>query len=397
MKTKIVYCVPHLFILGGIERVITLKANYLADVLGYDVSIITADGGDRKPYFKLSSDIKVINLDINFDEIYKEPFLKQISQYFIKQKRFKKKLKETLFKIHPDITISLVRREINFINSIHDGSIKLGEIHVNKMNSRKFRGEKTDNSIKRLIEKYLRGKLIKKLRKLDQFIVINQEDKEQWYELNNVTVISNPLPSFPTKKSDCSTHQVIAVGRHSYQKGFDLLINSWNLVSKKHPDWILKIYGEGEGTELNNQIKSLNLEGTCILEHPVNNIVDKYCESSIFVLSSRYEGFGMVIAEAMSCGVPSVSFACPCGPRDIIKDKIDGLLAEPENISDLAEKICYLIENESVRKEMGEKARINVQRYRIENIMSQWDKLFKSRLKKYRKQNNTLANTNKTE
>jgi len=381
MKTKIVYCVPHLFILGGIERVITLKANYLADVLGYEVSIITADGGDRKPYFKLSSAINVINLNINFDEIYKKPFIKQIFQYLIKQKQFKKKLKETLFKIHPDITISLVRREINFINSIHDGSIKLGEIHVNKMNSRKFRGEETDNSIKRLIEKYLRGKLIRKLKKLDQFIVIDQQDKKQWYELNNVTVISNPLPSFPLKQSDCSTHQVIAVGRHSYQKGFDLLINSWNLVSKKHPDWVLKIYGEGKGNELKNQIKSLNLEKTCILENPVNNIVDKYCESSVFVLSSRYEGFGMVIAEAMSCGVPPVSFACPCGPRDIIKDNVDGLLAEPENISDLAEKICYLIENESVRKEMGEKARINVQRYRIENIMSQWDKLFKSMLR----------------
>jgi len=381
MKIKIVYCVPHLFILGGIERVITLKTNYLADVLGYEVYIITADGGGKKPYFKLSSKIKVIDLNINFDEIYKEPLLKRIFHYFRKQKQFKKKLKETLTKIGPDITISLVRREINFINSINDGSIKLGEIHVNKMNSRKFGGEETNNYIKQFIEKYLRKKLIRKLKKLDQFIVINQEDKEQWYELDNVTVISNPLPSFPTKKSDCSSHQVIAVGRYSYQKGFDLLINSWALVSKKHPDWRLKIYGEGEGTDLKEQIKSLNLEKNCFLEHPVNNIVDKYCESSIFVLSSRYEGFGMVIAEAMSCGVPSVSFTCPCGPRDIIKDKIDGLLAKPKDISDLSEKICYLIENESLRKEMGEKARINIQRYKIENIMSQWDKLFKHRLK----------------
>lgn len=380
MKTKIVYCVPHLFILGGIERVITLKTNYLADVLGYEVYIITTDGGGKKPYFKLSSKIKVIDLNINFDEIYKEPLFKQIFHYSTKQRLFKKKLKETLLKIRPNITISLVRREINFINSINDGSIKLGEIHVNKMNSRKFRGEQTDNSIKRLIEKYLREKLIRKLKKLDQFIVINQEDKEQWYELNNITVISNPLPSFPTKKSDCSTHQVIAVGRHSYQKGFDLLINAWNLVSKKHPDWLLKIYGEGKDSELINQIKSLNLEKTCLLEQPVNNIVDKYCESSIFVLSSRYEGFGMVIAEAMSCGVPSVSFECPCGPRDIIKNEVDGLLAEPENIEDLAEKICYLIENESIRKEMGKKASVNIQRYSIENIMKQWDELFKHRL-----------------
>ena len=122
--------------------------------------------------------------------------------------------------------------------------------------------------------------------------------------------------------------------------------------------------------QLQQQIDSLGITASCILEPTVSNIVDKYCESSIFALSSRFEGFGMVIIEAMACGVPPVSFTCPCGPRDIISDGKDGLLVEDGNIEQLAEKISYLIENEDMR--------MDVQRFRIENIAEQWKQLFES-------------------
>jgi glycosyltransferase involved in cell wall biosynthesis len=109
---------------------------------------------------------------------------------------------------------------------------------------------------------------------------------------------------------------------------------------------------------------------------PVNNIADKFANSSIFVLSSRFEGFGMVICEAMTCGVPPVSFACPCGPKDIITDGFDGLLVETGNIEDMAQKICYLIESETLRKQMGSRAKASVERFNTENIMDQWRDLF---------------------
>ncbi len=131
---------------------------------------------------------------------------------------------------------------------------------------------------------------------------------------------------------------------------------------------------------MEQQRRDLQIESSCLLEHTVENIIDKYLESSIFVLSSRFEGFGMVITEAMACGVPPVSFDCPCGPKDIIKDGEDGLLVKNGDIEQLADKICFLIANEEIRKEMGKKARINVERFKIEHIAQQWKELFDSLL-----------------
>lgn len=380
-EIKIAYCLPSLYIPGGMERVLTIKANYFADVLGYDVYIILTDEKDKKPYYELSPRINIIHLDINFNELWSQPLHKKLFIYLRKQCDYKKKLSSCLMSLRPDISVSMLRREINFINSIKDGSVKVGEIHINRENFREM-DERGNNLIKRIVSRFWMWQLVRQLKKLSGFVVLTREDAAKWTELSNVSVIHNPLPCFPDKYSTLENKQVIAVGRYVYQKGFDLLINSWSLVAKRHPDWKLRIYGEGEREVLQKQIDGLGLTDSCVLEHAVSDITDKYGESSVFVLSSRFEGFGLVIAEAMSCGVPPVSFTCPSGPRDIIHDGIDGLLVDNGNVEQLAGSISVLIENDGLRKRMGKQARTNAERFKIENIGKQWDRLFQSLINK---------------
>jgi len=374
---KILYYLPSLYTSGGLERIITQKANYFAEQLGYDVIILTSEQQGKKPYYQLCDRITHIDLEVVLDPRPDQSRFLQLLQYPLKYYSFKRKFSGILLQHKPDITISTLRREINFIHSIPDGSIKIGEFHVTR-HSYQAGSIQGNNILKKALKKYWGHLFISNLKKLSRLVLLTHEEVHNWPELTNTIIIPNPLPAFPDKTSAGNSQEVIAVGRYAYQKGFDLLVESWKIVHKKHPDWKLKIYGEGDRHPLLNQIKNLDLEEYCFLIPPVANITDKYTESSIFVLSSRFEGFGMVIIEAMACGVPPVSFACPCGPKDIIKDGEDGLLVEPENINELAEKICYLIENEDLRKEMGRHAKINVKRFKIEYIMDQWKELFET-------------------
>jgi glycosyltransferase involved in cell wall biosynthesis len=359
------------------ERVLTLKANYFAEVLNYDICIIVTEGKGKSPFFPLSPKIKIINLDIRFDEMLGKSLAEKAFVYIRKQLQYKKKLKKLLYELRPDITVSMLRREIIFLPYLQDGSVKLGEYHWSRTNIyNTFSGEM--NILKKIISVLWRKQLIAALKRLDKFIVLTYEDAKQWPEIKNTIVIHNPLSFWPEAISPCSSKEVIAAGRYVPQKGFDLLIDAWKRVAAIHPEWSLRIYGAGVKKALQAQIEREGLAASCFLEGAVPDLENKFLQSSIFVLSSRFEGFALVLMEAMCCGVPPVSFDCPCGPREIIRDGIDGLLVEPGNVLSLASKICYLIDNESIRKDMGRMARKNVQRFNIENIGRQWQGLFES-------------------
>lgn len=372
---KLVYYLPSLEAPGGLEHIITYKANYFTSI-GYDVTIITSEQGNRPVFYSLLPSVKHIDLNVPFDYPYNQSLIIKLLKYPIRYHKFKKRLTSTLQKLQADITISTLRRELNFISDIKDGSIKVGEFHITR-NSYGVGSLSNKNILISYLKTYWNKRFIKNIAKLSKFVLLTHEEYDFWPELNNKIVIPNPVVISPSDQSTCNSIRVIAAGRYANQKGFDLLIDSWLLVTKKHPGWSLHIFGDGSlRSDLQKQINNLNLQACCVLEQTSNNITKEYCNSSIFVLSSRYEGFGMVLTEAMSCGLPIISFACPCGPKDIIDDNVTGFLIEKENVEEMAEKICYLIENEAIRKKMGEEAYKSSHKYAMKNIAKKWISLF---------------------
>lgn len=379
-RYKIVYCTPALYMAGGVERVLTLKANYFAEHFGYDITIILTEGKGKPLFYPLSDKVKVINLSIGFEELWTCSFIKKVFVYLKKQYLFRKLLKQELLRIRPDITVSLLRREINFLTSIKDGSKKIGELHINRAHYRNFEG-KDVNVLKKLFSKYWMNSLLSKLRKLDRLVVLTEKDREAWAELDNVIAIPNPLSISPVEKSDLSKNRVIVIGRYCHEKGYDHLLQAWAIVQDKCPEWQLAIFGDGNRAVYRKIIDNMNIDSKrCFLNERTSDVISEYVNSSIAVCSSRFEGFGMVIVEAMACGLPVVSFDCPWGPHAIIKDGEDGILVENGNVEKLAETIIWMIHHPEQRKAIANKAVENVQRFRIDQIAEKWKSLFETLL-----------------
>ena len=365
-KLKLVYITPALYMAGGVERVLTLKANYFAEHFGYDITIILTEGKD-KPL-----------LNIGFEELWTCSFIRKIFVYLKKQRQFKKALTNELMRIRPDITISLLRREINFINDIKDGSRKIGEMHINRANYRNYSTEKVC-FIKKLFAKFWSSNLLHHLQKLDKLVVLTDRDRDSWVELNNVVTIPDPLSILPTKISPLTEKRVVAIARYSHEKGIDLLLKAWSIVEKQISDWRLDVYGDGDRTPYEQLIDDLKINRkSCQLHGRTDDVEKEYCNSSIFVLSSRFEGFGMVLTEAMACGLPVVSFDCPWGPRSIITDGEDGLLVENGNVEALASSLSKLMSDEILRQSMSKAGLKNVRRFSIDYVADQWRRLFES-------------------
>ena len=375
---KIVFCTPALYSAGGVERVVSFKASYFAEQLGYNVTIIVTEGRGRDCYFPLSDKVEVINLELGFEELWRASFMKKVFLYLSKQRQYKRLLKAELMRIRPDFTISTLRREINFLTDIQDGSMKIGELHVNRVNYRNFEVNDT-NFVKNLFAKFWMKSLVSKLKNLDRLVVLTDKGKSDWPELANVTVIPDPIPLQTEVVSQLKGKRVVTIGRYAYQKGYDLLLHVWSEVEKKYPDWSLSIYGMGNRYQYSQLMKNLGIDPErCLLNGPVNDVSKIYGECSVFVLSSRFEGFGLVLAEAMSCGVPVVSFDSPYGPSDIITDGVDGFLIKDWNEKDFVDKVCLLIEDADLRQQMGQAAIYSSQRYQPDRIILEWQKLFES-------------------
>ena len=373
---KIVFCTPALYSAGGVERVVSYKASYFAEQLGYDVTIIVTEGKGRDCYFPLSDKVKVINFELGFEALWQASFAKKIILYLTKQRQYKKLLKRELMCIRPDFTITTLRREINFLSDIPDGSKKIGELHVDRANYRNFATNK-QNPIKQVFSRWWSNSLLDHIRRLDKMVLLTDSAMYDWPELDNKIKIPDPLSFHIDEKSSLLCKRIISIGRFDYEKGNDLLLQVWQKVEKQMPDWQLDIYGNGNRNPYLLQMRQLGIDSSrCHLHGPIKDVKKEYLNSSVFVLPSRYEGFGLVLIEAMACGVPVVSFDCENGPRSIITNGADGFLIPTFDIDAFADKLLLLMRDENLRRQMGEKAQKSAAKYDIDSIGLQWKQLF---------------------
>lgn len=373
---KIAYCILGTFNSGGMERVLANKTNYLAK-LGHDISIITTDQKNRKPYFDLHASIKQIDLGINYTENNSSGLLKKIFDYPRKQALHKKLLAEKISEIQPDICVSLFDHEVGLLPDLNDGSKKIVEIHFSRFKRLQY-GRK---GLWKLIDKYRSNKDLRTVQKFDKFVVLTQEDKSYWGDLPNIVVIPN-ANSFPVaKRSQLDSKNVIAVGRYDYQKRFEDLVDVWKLVHQEEPDWKLNIFGKGpERENLQNQINKLGLEDTLILKEPVRDIDKQYLSSSMIAMTSRYEGLPMALLEGQASGLPLISYTCKCGPKDIIQEGKNGYLLEEGDKVGMANKILTLIRDPELRDSMGQQAFEMSNNFSEAMVMEKWIQLFNDSL-----------------
>lgn len=373
---KIVYCLNSIRHLGGIQKVTVVKANALAEIPSNDVFVVVTDNKDGVLTEPLSDKVHLINLDINYYQDDWKSKWHVLKGIFIKRKEHKVRLRKVLNEIQPDVVISVGQSEKNMVLDIKGKWAKIREFHYNK----NYRFDHAKNIFSKSLAfisnvydyKY-------RIKKYDKVILLTEEDKNtNWKNVHNISVIPNPSTFKSDKISLLNQKKVVSVGRLALPKNYSSLVRAFKKVVDKYPDWILEIYGEGpQEMELETLILELQLKQHVFLKGYSSNVGASISESSIFVLSSIFEGFALVIVEAMTCGVPVVSYACPCGPKDIIDDGVDGFLVSVNDEQSLADRICQLIKNEELRKKMGTAALEKAKKYEVDNIVNQWMDLFR--------------------
>lgn len=375
---KIIYCHADVYNPGGMERVLLNKLRGWVE-RGYETMLVTTDQHGRPPFYEFPPEVRMVDLGINYkDDNDKNPIAKTLG-YLRRRRKHREALTELLMRERPDIVVSLFPSESSFIPDIQDGSLKMLELHFNKL----FRLQYNRKGLLGLADRIRTKQDEKLVRKFDNFIVLTRQDAEMWGNLPNLSVMPNAAVTMPHIEHKSGNHRVIAVGRLDYQKGFDRLLDAWALIpAELRKFWHLDIFGQGEWEEkLKQQIVTLGIGESAAVNKPTDKIFDEYAASDFLVMTSHYEGFPMVMIEAMACGVPTVCFDFLCGPRDIIANGINGIVVPEGDLQALATAMQQLMERPEQLQHLSDQAKRISEEYSQEVIMKRWDLFMNDQLR----------------
>ena len=340
---------------AGTERAVTNLSNLLVKYGNYFVLIISvySANGDI-PSYELDSRVCVKHLNIK-----KSNKLSKTFSYLKFIKQTKKIIKDQRI----DFIIGTTHAFNCLLLFLGNSVIKIACEHMN-YNACPYISSK----VRKMIYPKLNAVVL--LTKADAYHYSFIDPKKRF-------VIPNSLSFSPQKTANYEKKRIISIGRLTEQKGFDILIKLASELCNQIPDWRIDIFGDGEDKQkLNELIKRLKLEKFIKINSPTNNIQEEFLNSSIYVMTSRWEGLPMVLLEAKSCGLPIVSFDCPEGPADAIEDGIDGYLVQMGNNSEFIRKLLVLCQNETFRAQFGIRSKINSKKFSPETIFDKWNNLF---------------------
>ncbi|PWL55888.1 MAG: hypothetical protein DBY38_00170 [Clostridium cadaveris] len=359
--TNITVLVTNIYKCGGVQRVVSMLANNLVGTGKYKITILSMFKTADNPYFDLNEDIVVNN-------IYNEHF--SLKRGYFKAVRG---LKKFFDKNKTDILIfagmgygSIVRLAISRRQNIK----LIGWEHQSFFFGKKFGLEWLG---KRIAAAHM-----------DAVVVLTKEDykyyKDNLKNIKKIEQIYNPINEKVKSGNYKSNSQaIISCGGLVPQKGFDYAVDVARIVFAKHPNWQWHIYGDGiERSILENKINGYHLENNLILKGYCENIYDKYKDYAIYAMTSRHEGFPMVLLEAKANKLPIVSFNCKCGPSEIVKDSINGYLIPCFDVKKMSEKIINLIENKEKRIQLSNNSIVGDENLSISEIVEKWDRLIQS-------------------
>ena len=366
---RVLYIFRSLAYWGGIERILVDKMNYFASVYGYDVYMLTTDQGCHPVPYQLSPKVHLEDLDINFYHQYRYGYPRRLFVGKRLEKLFERRLSDRLQNIKPDVIICTTANYLDIdVIARQKGHIPL--IVESHSIYRMTLGRKG------LRNRYADYMYRKGLSKAQMIVALTEGDANDWKkEFSDVCVIPNMVHLNDGDLSSLKNKHVIWVGRFDYQKRPMEAIRIWQQVFPKFPDWHLDIYGEGELRKEIEAMASL-LDMNIHVHQPTDHILDCYRSSSILISTSLFEPFGLVLSEAMSCGLPVVAYNVPYGPSLMVKDHVDGFLISDTDNRSYVNSLCQLISNLSLRIQFGNQAQQSSKLFQAKEIMPLWKKLF---------------------
>ena len=371
---RLLYVYDALALWGGLERIFVDKMNYFVGEYGYEVYLLTTNQGAHPIPFALDERVHYEDLRIQTHLQYRYRGLRRYWERFRRHRLLVKRLREKIGEIAPDVIIGTTSRFMPELVRLKGSTPLVSESHSGYDHVVEY-----DQMTWR--RRWEANRLRQTLRQTDVLVALTERDAVKWRQMHHrVVQISNAVHLNDT--GQYSTHQnkrIIFAGRFCNQKSIPDLLRAWRIVYERHPDWQLDLYGEGEHKE--RIMKEIQQMAAPVGVHPPSpDIIRHFIDSSVFVLPSLYEAFGMVIAEAMSCGVPVVAFETD-GSCQLVADGKDGFIVKDRSTAGMADCICRLIEDEKLRREMGRRGIESSQRYRAENIMPMWKNLFEQLVK----------------